>query len=823
MLFGQAPTVPQSTNLTKKIPKPEIVFSPKGGFYEDEAIVDLNCPGATIYYTTDGSRPNRQTFRYDKPITIYESTVIRAVAYKGKLKSKYFGHTYFINEPATTFPVVSVSVDPEVLFDPETGLYMKGANVIDSLWKKDGANFWSKREVRAHTEIFETNGECIFNSGSGLRLFGGISRLFPQKSMTIVARDRYGKKRIKHRLFGKEGLKKYKFLVLRNSGSDWGKSHFRDGLMTSLLEGWDIEKQDFRPSHTYINGKYWGIYNIREKINRYFVEGHHEIDKDSIDLIEHQISLKRGSRRHYQKLIKYLKKHDLSDPANYAYVKTQMEVDNFMDYQIAQIFFNNQDAGGNIKFWHPQRPNGKWRWILYDTDWGFGLHDASGYKFNSLKFHTEPEGPSWPNPPWSTFILRKMLEAPEFKKQFVNRFADHLNTTFEPVRVMHQVDSFYTMYENEIERHHDRWKLKRRTWKKHIEIMRKFARLRPEYVRMHMMEFFNTGELTELGVAATSGGRITINKGLNVNAESVFRGKYFERYPVKLKAIPEFGYRFSHWEGMDFENDVHDITLRLSASQPTRLRAVFVPFTHELVDKIIINEVSANNKKTGDWVEIYNNSDQPIQLKDWMLTDNKREFTIPDITLPENEYVVFCQDSISFRKTHNDVKHCYGNLNFGLNKHKEKLALYTDEGAFIDRFAYELAPNDSVFTFGLLLPGLDNSDQENWEINKGIGTPATANPYYLESRIRAEQEMWVRVGVGVGILLSSLLLFRKRKKAPKMVLTTNQQASGGENVILPNVVLPPTIREAAVSDKDQIKENLDDRPDNNLSTDSNKA
>ena len=180
--------------------------------------------------------------------------------------------------------------------------------------------------------------------------------------------------------------------------------------MTSLVEDWDLEIQDSRPSHVYINGKYWGIYNIREKVNRFFLQEHTDVDIDSLDLMEHRMSLKRGNAIHYQKMLKFMRENDLSDPANYAYLNSLMEVNNFMDYKIAQIFFDNQDAGGNIKFWRPQTPSGKWRWILYDTDWGFGLHNDKAYKNNSLAFHTKEGGPAWPNPEWSTFILRKLFK-----------------------------------------------------------------------------------------------------------------------------------------------------------------------------------------------------------------------------------------------------------------------------------------------------------------------------------------------------------------------------------------------------------------------------
>ena len=748
----------------KKPERPVLEFFPEGGFYPDRQEVELFAPGCSIYYTTDGSRPGRRSKKYKRPIKIRKSTVIRAVAYRGRIKSKLLGQTYFISEPFTTFPIVSLGVDPEVLFDPDRGLYMKGPNVIDSLWTKDGANFWSRREVRIHAELYESNGSQVFNSGTGLRLFGGISRLFPQKSMTIVARDRYGKKRIRHPVFGKEGLKKFKFLVFRNSGSDWGKSHFRDGLMTGLLDGWDMDKQAFRPSHLYINGKYWGIYNIREKINRYFIEGHHDIDNDSIDLVEHRITRKRGSRGHYLKMLRYLRKHSMRHPEHYSYIKSQMEVDNFMDYQIAQIYFDNQDAGGNIKFWRPQKTNGRWRWILYDTDFGFGLHNPTAYLNNSLAFHTAPNGPDWPNPPWSTFILRKLLESPEFQRKFVNRFADHINQSFQAERVLRKIDEHFEQLLPEIPRHLKRWRLSEKRWRGHVNMMRKFARRRPELVRMHLMERFNTGNMVEVSAICTKGGKVLLNDNIDISGGMIFRGKYFEHYPIHFKAQPQFGYRFSHWEGLSYNESTRELTVKLQKGQPLRLKAVFEPFSHEMADRIMINEVSANNKKSGDWIELYNTTKETVDLEGWVFTDGKNEFQIPKVSIEGNAYLILCEDSTAFYQQHPAWVEVVGNFPFGLNKRKETLAIYTSEGASVDSTSYEQEPRDSIFVLSHLLPHLDNGDRENWEVRMGSGTPGGPNPYYLESHIKAEQEMWIRIGVSIGVMLCFFLVLQFRKQ-----------------------------------------------------------
>ncbi len=754
---------------SKKAVKPiwlELEFSLEGGFYNELIQLELFSPGAKIFYTTDGSTPNSKSKVYKKPINISKTTIIRAKAYRGKLRSKIVGHTYFINEPETTFPVISLGITPSVLFDPETGLYVKGPNANDSIWKLDGANFWSRKEVKINTEFYETDGDCKFNSISGFRLFGGMSRLFPQKSMTIIARDRYGKKRIRYPVFGKDGLNKYKFLVLRNSGSDWGRSHFRDALMLSLLDDWDIEKQDYRPSHVYLNGKYWGIYNIREKVNRHFIADHAEVNKDSIDLIEHRITLKRGSTRHYRKMLNFLSSNSLSEPENYAYIQSQMDVENFMNYQIAQIYFDNGDAGGNIKFWRPQTPNGRWRWILYDTDWGFGLHRASAYKNNSLAFHTNPDGPSWPNPPWSTFILRKLLENPNFEAQFVTRFADHLNSTFSSTRVIEKIDQTYATLLPEMSRHLSRWNLKEGTWNHNVGLMRKFALNRPYHVRMHLMEKFNTGRKVEVNAITSEGGLIMINELVKVSTEG-FKGQYFENYPIHLKAIPNFGHRFSHWEGIELENNL-EATVQLTSDKPYQIKAVFEPFNHPHEGAIVINEISANNRNSGDWVELYNYSDNSVNLKDWYFTDSKHFFKLPEIVIGARNYVILCQNIEKFQKEFPTQYSTIGDFEFGLNKRIESLGLFSNDGAFIDSVSYDLAPVDSVFTLSFMLPYLDNSDIENWEMRFGKGTPSSANPYYLESRIKAEQEIWVRVGTGIGLLFCCLLLLKiKRRKAPQ--------------------------------------------------------
>ena len=739
----------------------ELEFSVQGGYHNIPFHLEIYSPEAKIFYTTDGRRPSYKSTRYRKPIEIKQTTIIRAIAYKGRKKSTVVGHTYFFNQAATKIPTVSISLPSDILFDPEKGMFVKGYNAIDTIWSLPGANFWSRSEVRVNTEIFEADGRCVFRSESGLRLFGGMSRLFPQKSLVLVTRERYGQKHVKHRIFGKKGLKKYKFLVLRNSGSDFGKTHFRDALMTGLVNKFDLDKQDYRPAHVYINGDYWGIYNIREKVNRYFIDGHHRTDKDSVDLIEHRYTRKRGSKLHYLKMIKFLENNDLSLAENFAYLQSQMEVNNFMDFQIAQIYFDNQDAGGNIKFWREHSPNGRWRWILYDTDWGFGLHDATAYKNNSLAFHTEPNGPKWPNPPWSTFILRKLLENKEFEKAFINRFADYINTAFKPERIQKHIDRYYNTLVSEIPRHHQRWRLSSKTWENQVQILRNFADRRPAYMLSFLEESFDLGYSRDVNIEVSNGGTVIVNNNLEIKKS--MQGQYFEKLPITIQAVPDFGYRFSHWEGIEMNSGLREMTLLLT-EESYNIKAVFEKYKHPLVNQLVINEISANNSKSGDWVELFNYSKKQIELEDWILTDRKNEFFFPNVSIAPNDYLVICQDSSKFFERFPRSYNVVPNMGFGINKWRETLGLFSPDGAAVDSMGYLIEPTDSVFTFNLLLPYLDNSNMSNWELRPGEGSPNMPNPYYVESTIRQEQELWMQIGTAATIFFICLLLLVWRSR-----------------------------------------------------------
>ncbi|MBE0655165.1 MAG: CotH kinase family protein, partial [Bacteroidales bacterium] len=284
-VFGFTEPSPWRENLGEPLlysnPDP-LVFYPAGGHY----LVPLNLSITSndqedsIFYTTDGSEPTRDDLYYTGEITVDKTISIRARAFRtGKIPGETATHSYLIGD-GKEIPIVFISTDPANLFDNETGIYVKGSNAQND-FPYFGANFWNDWEIPAHVEYYNYQNDQKFSIDAGIKIYGAYSRGHPQKSLSIFARSKYGDKSINARLFTNSSLEKYEAIILRNSGNDWfGEGNqsgvlFRDLFMTSVGRDIGIDAQAGRPVVVYINGQYWGIQNMREKINEHFVADNH--------------------------------------------------------------------------------------------------------------------------------------------------------------------------------------------------------------------------------------------------------------------------------------------------------------------------------------------------------------------------------------------------------------------------------------------------------------------------------------------------------------------------------------------------------------------
>ncbi|MCI0494703.1 CotH kinase family protein [candidate division KSB1 bacterium] len=552
----------------------EPIFSHAGGFYSQGFLLSLapSSPQASIYYSLDGSLPTTLSNLYQSPIPIGKTTVVRArEMLSHSLPGTIITHTYFINEKIT-LPVVSLTTDPPNLWDPDSGIYVLGTS-YDPNQPNWGANFWEDWERPVHVEFFELDGRQAFKLDAGMKIYGAWSRAYPQKSVAIFARGRYGAGEINYQIFPDKPITKFESFILRNSGNDWYYTLFRDAMMQSLISETDVDIQAYRPAVVFLNGAYWGIHNIREKINEHYIAANHKVDPDNIDLLENNSRAIHGDATHYQAMLNYISTQNMQLPATLDAIKTMIAVDNFMDYEIAQIYFDNTDwPGNNVKFWRPRTADGRWKWIMFDTDFGFGLYNPNNYKNNSLAFATEPNGPDWPNPPWSTFLLRKLLEHPQFKIDFLNRFADHLNATFLPNRVNQRIDELKAKLEPEIQRHQRKWTGAISNWQQNTGVLKQFANNRGVYLKAYLIAKFQlkgTARIT-LNVVPQEGGQIKLNS----LAPSLFpwQGDYFKELPIHVAAIPTDGFHFVGWSDSSFERNT---TITLIPSKDLVIEAKF--------------------------------------------------------------------------------------------------------------------------------------------------------------------------------------------------------------------------------------------------------
>ena len=158
----------------------------------------------------------------------------------------------------------------------------------------------------------EPDGSMAFQVNAGIKIFGAYSRGNDQKSLSIHCRKSYGYENINYKIFEDSEVEQFETIILRNSGNDFNNSMLRDGFCNKILEPLKIDHQAFRPAVVYLNGEYWGIHNIREKINEEFLATHHQLDEDKLDILERNAEVVRGNSEHYDAFLNYLNSHNLS-------------------------------------------------------------------------------------------------------------------------------------------------------------------------------------------------------------------------------------------------------------------------------------------------------------------------------------------------------------------------------------------------------------------------------------------------------------------------------------------------------------------------------
>lgn len=453
-----------------RLDAPEILTA--GGFYDAALTVQAMAPeGATLRYTTDGSEPTEKSKLFpENGLKVSSTTVLRVRAFRAdRIPSPTVCASYFIGleQPVA---VISLVTDNDYLFSTKKGLLVKGSNA-------DYPNYEHDWEYPVNIEYFNADGTCEINQMGTFTTAGHSARQNAQKSIAIYARKAYGPDEFYFNPFPNRDYDSYKSLLLRGANSDAFSTRLRDAVISSLAEPLDILYQDALPIEVYINGQYWGHYNLREKINKYFVAQWEGVTKetliDNIDILSRTGSdsyVQNGDNADWLELCDFCKKKNLNDPENLQYVLDRLDVESLFTHAAFEIIVGNTDYT-NVRVYRV--PGGKWKYLLFDVEAGFLSLNKSPMEVYikpvSSKiqyFRHEP--------------LNALLQVPEMKAQFLTRFAEVLELSFQWT----DVEQVFLQWEDVLEvllpRHLERWNhFTMKEWRQNVNAVKYYARLRP--------------------------------------------------------------------------------------------------------------------------------------------------------------------------------------------------------------------------------------------------------------------------------------------------------------------------------------------------------
>lgn len=444
------------------------------GFFQTEALVTAECPeGCLLRYTTDGETPTAKSKEFPATgLKVKKTTVVRIRAFrKDAVPSVTVSGTCFIDDDPKT-AVVSLISDDRYLFNSKTGILTKGSGSTPNY-----AKGW---EYPINIEYYDAEGNCGINQMGTFTCSGHSARINSQKSIALYARKAYGNDIFAFNPFPTRDYDGYKSLLLRAANSDTYATRLRDVVASSLAEGQGILYQDYEVIQVYINGKYWGHYNLREKINKHFIAQYEgvtdEKEIDAIDILARTGTdqfLQNGDNTDWLELCEFCKKKDLNEPENLRYVEERLDIDNMYTHAAFEILLGNVDFT-NVRVYRV--PGGKWRYLLFDVEACWRNLDPTPIEYYIKSLNAKIQG-------FRHEPLNALLKVPEMKARFLTRVAEIMEQCFQWPYVESRFDRVTEKLDPILDRHIARWKnMKRTNWNKNMNAIKYYARVRPKKV-----------------------------------------------------------------------------------------------------------------------------------------------------------------------------------------------------------------------------------------------------------------------------------------------------------------------------------------------------
>lgn len=530
------------------------IVNPAPGFYNQDVQLTLSTPDntETIYYTTDGSEPTLQSPRYvpGTKLNIIATTCFRAKAFStDKLPGDVFTGTYFINERNFSLPVVSIVTDPKFMTDNTVGIYVKGTNGV---WRTcpDNvvANYNQDWDRPVSFEFFDKEKNIQLSQEIDVKVAGGCSRGNAQKSLKLIPKKKHGDNEFRYDFFSEsKPHRRYDGLLYRNSGNDFNYTLLRDAFMQTLIRGrLDVDDQAYLPTVCFINGEYRGIQNLRETTDHRNIFSNYGLEEEEIRILD---DTEMSTDAEFQSLVTYARDNDINTDEALAYISEQLDINSYLDYMLAQIYFNNGDwPHHNFKVWK-KKENGKWRPIIYDTDFGYGLFGLTNSTTKNAILYALDETISRENGMANIYMFRRLLQNQKIKKNFIDRFCVHLSTTFEYDRSVMILDSLSNTIQDEVKFHKEKYGAALSGYTNGVNTMRNFASTRASTMFGYIGNYFDLG--TDLQTVSVKSNipepYISFNEVL-LPSGSEHKITAFTDYGITLTAGQVPGYKFKTWK-----------------------------------------------------------------------------------------------------------------------------------------------------------------------------------------------------------------------------------------------------------------------------------
>ncbi|MGL4597572.1 MAG: CotH kinase family protein, partial [Bacteroidia bacterium] len=487
-------------------------------------------------------------------------------------------------------PVISLVTDPDNLFDPDYGIYVLG-NTADTTFNDipfPNANFWQGWRRPADVTFFDKQHQQGFQTEASISIQGNWSKMFPQRGFYVDADEDFGGDPVNYKLFPDKPATSYHGFNIRNMGTDWNGAMMRDRCIQKIAQpATYLDVMDGFPCVVFINGIYWGVYEVREKQDKHFIENNSEVDDDNVDMLQFDGDIIEGDNQDFLNMALYIGNTDMSIAANYDTAMRMIDRENFCDYFITETYVANTDWLGqytnNIKYWRMQTPEGKWRYILWDTDLSWGANGPFNADMLDNAIHPAVNNPH-------SDMLRSLLDNPSFRNYFINRYADLMNTAYLPVNIEKSVRKIEAEMAPEMDRNFDlwgnanssfaplilQWPCDTNQWGQQVDDMLLFTQLRLPFARTYVQTQFGLIQQVNLTLDVFPAGAGSIRLNTIVPDSLPWSGIYYDGAPVTMTVQPATGFRFLYWRAnnvMLADNPNPSITINLNDS--TTFTAIF--------------------------------------------------------------------------------------------------------------------------------------------------------------------------------------------------------------------------------------------------------